>query len=210
VVEEEAQRLGARNTRLVAWGPELSSPLYARETSEDLGVVSAGKSGRDLKTLAVALRVTAQLAVIYDTERQLAEAPEHVRIVRGGGEGADPDAPATYLPARVLADMARASVVAIPARVTTGLIGLTEVNDALALAKPIVMTRVPSFPFDIEEVGCGLLVAPGDVEGWVRALRQLSDPGLRREMGQQGRRFAEREWNYTRFCDVVVETVGRL
>jgi glycosyltransferase involved in cell wall biosynthesis len=184
--------------------------LY-RASGEANGVVSAGKSNRDLETLAVALRQTGASGVVYDLDGALSAPPsQSVRLVRHGDtEGADPDSAGGYLPNRVIADVAAASIVAIPVRDPDRLTGLTEALDALALAKPIVATRSAYFPFDIEAVGCGVWVAPGDAEGWTRALGELSsDAAARREMGAAGRRFAEQEWNYEGFCARLAELIG--
>jgi glycosyltransferase involved in cell wall biosynthesis len=184
------------------WGPDLSSPLYQRR-GESNGVVSAGKSNRDLETLTRALARTGAAGVVYDLESRLTAPPtDAVRLVHpGGADGIDPDSPGGYLAAHAIADTAAASVVAIPVLDTGRLTGLTEAIDALALAKPIVATRSPYFPFDIEAVGCGIWVDATDVDGWTRALKRLlSDPDERAEMGAAGRRFAEQDWNYDRFC----------
>jgi glycosyltransferase involved in cell wall biosynthesis len=210
MVCEQARRLGAPRAEFVRWGPDLSSPLYARTSSEELGIVSAGKNERDLATLIEALRAVPQPALIYDLERQLTQVPAGVQVVRAGGAGADPDAPGAYLAPRVLEDLARASAVAIPLRSRGGLAGLTEVNDALAFGKPVIMTRAPTFPFDLEREGFGLLVEPGDVAGWSAALRRLADAGLRRAMGERARRFAASGWNYAGFCDALVRTFAAL
>jgi glycosyltransferase involved in cell wall biosynthesis len=125
-----------------------------------------------------------------------------VRLIGPGDlDGVDPDAPGQYLATRVLDDIAAASVVAVPVRDPGRLTGLTEVADALALGKPVVASRSPYFPFDIEAVGCGVWVDPDDVYGWARAISKLiSDRDARTQMGTAGRRFAERHWNYERFC----------
>ena len=74
-----------------------------------------------------------------------------------------------------------------------------------------VMTRSPfAQDIDIEAIGCGLWVAPGDVAGWRQALTTLmSDPDRRAEMGAAGRRFAERGWNAEAFGAGVVEIMRR-
>jgi glycosyltransferase involved in cell wall biosynthesis len=96
----------------------------------------------------------------------------------------------------MMEEMARASVVAIALLPGGQLAGLSELNDALALGKPIVMTRTPHIDLDLERIGCGHVIEPGDVEGWRSTLVRLhGDPELRREMGRRGREFAEREWN---------------
>jgi glycosyltransferase involved in cell wall biosynthesis len=193
----------------VPWGPDLSWPSY-RSRGEVNGVVSAGKSNRDLRTLARALDISGAPAVLYDLARVLPEPPSpDVRLIRPGDlDGVDPDAPGQYLAARVLDDIAAASIVAVPVRDPGRLTGLTEIADALALGKPVVASRSPYFPFDIEAVGCGIWVEPEDAEGWARAISHLlADRDARAEMGMAGRRFAERHWNYERFsaglCDLI-------
>jgi len=191
------------------WGPDLAAPLY-QPAGDANGVVSVGKSNRDLPTLAQALARTRTSGVVYDLERRLTQTPNAgVRVVHPGeSEGVDPNSPGGYVPARAIAETAAASIVAIPVLDPGRLTGLTEAVDALALAKPIVATRSPYFPFDIEAVGCGIWVDPGDVDGWVRALERLAgDPGARAEMGAAGRRFAEREWNYEAFCRGLSELI---
>jgi glycosyltransferase involved in cell wall biosynthesis len=191
------------------WGPDLASPLY-RAAGEANGVVSVGKSNRDLPTLAEALAKTGASGVVYDLERRLTQPPsDAVRVVHPGqSAGVDPNSPGGYLPARAIAETAAASIVAIPVLDPARLTGLTEAVDALALAKPIVATRSPYFPFDIEALGCGVWVDPGDVGGWVSALARLAgDPDARAEMGAAGRRFAEREWNYDAFSRGLSELI---
>ena len=89
--------------------------------------------------------------------------------------------------------------------------GLTELNDALALSKPVVMTRSPTaLDVDIEAIGCGIWVDVGDVDGWQRALSLLmSDAALRDRMGAAGRKFAEQGWNQQSYGARVVEIIER-
>lgn len=189
------------------WGPDLRFAGYA-STGEQHGVVSAGKSNRDLTTLVGALADTGLRATVYDTRSAVADAPPAVTLVRPGGPGSDPSSPGAYLFAPVIEHLRGASVVAIPAADPHRLTGLTEVDDALALAKPIVITRSPYMPVDVEAVGCGIAVDPGDRAGWARALERLdADPDLRRAMGRRGRAFAEAGFNYDAFCDAVVAAV---
>jgi hypothetical protein len=191
------------------WGPALDSPLY-RSSSEQAGVVSAGKSNRDLRTLAAALARVDVTALVYDLEGRLPGAPGgRIEVRRPGDVGADPDSPGGFLAATAIGDTARAAIVAIPIGDPNRLTGLTEAADALALGKPILATRTPYFPFDLEEVGCGLWLEPGDVDGWARALERLAgDAALRRQMGDAGRRFAERVWNYDAFCAALSEALS--
>jgi hypothetical protein len=193
------------------WGPDLGWPVY-RSRGEDHGVVSAGKANRDLTTLARALQISGAPAVVYDLARVLPESPSpQVRLITPGGvDRVDPDAPGQYLAARSVGDTAAAAVVAVPIRDPNRLTGLTEVADAMALGKPVIATRSPYFPFDIEAVGCGIWVEVGDAHGWARAISELmSDREARAAMGTAGRRFAQRQWNYARFCAGLCELMQK-
>jgi hypothetical protein len=186
-VYEEVLRIPGRsvtNTSVLPWGPDLLFPGYA--TSEDGGfVVAVGKTGRDYPVLH------------YATQRE--------RIPLRVHEG--PHRPYVEL----LSDLQHAAVIAIPLQNPLAMNGLTELNDALALSKPVVMTRSPTaLDVDIETIGCGILVDVGDVDGWRRALSQLmSDAALRGQMGAAGRQFAEQEWNQRLYGARVVEIVDR-
>ena len=72
------------------------------------------------------------------------------------------------------------------------MLALSEVNDALALAKPIVMTRIGAIDFDPEVVGGGFTVAPGEWPARREAMTLLDgDPPLRARLGRRGRESAE-------------------
>ncbi len=211
VCTELSDHAGTRAARIVhlAWGPDLECPLY-RPAGEGNGVVSAGKSNRDLATLVAAMSACRAPGLVYDLECRLPnEAGTDIRIVRPGrGTGVDPDSTGGFTAARAIADLSAAAVVAIPVNDPARLTGLTEAADAIALAKPIVATRSRYFPFDIEAIGCGIWVKPGDRQGWRTALAALlADPDRRRAMGSAGRRYAERSCNYKIFGDGLIAAV---
>jgi glycosyltransferase involved in cell wall biosynthesis len=193
----ELAGLGVR-ARFMPWGPDLQSKLYI--DSRDGGfAISSGKSNRDVVTFVRALAETGYAGRVFDLGRTVPNAPSHVELVHPGGIGMDPATTSSYLATSVL-DMTRsAGFVAIPISDPARLTGLTEINDALALGKPIVITRSPYTPIDVESVGCGIVVEPGDVHGWVAAINVMRDPAARREMGARGRAFAEKAWNYDLF-----------
>ncbi len=186
-VYEEVLRIPGRsasNTSLLPWGPDLLFPGYA--TYEDGGfVVAVGKTGRDYPVLREATqREGIPLRVHEGSQRPYVE---------------------------LLPDLQHAAVIAIPLQDPFAMNGLTELNDALALRKPVVMTRSPTaLDVDIEAIGCGIWVDVGDVDGWRRALSQLmSDAALRERMGAAGRQFAEQGWNQQSYGARVVEIVDR-
>jgi glycosyltransferase involved in cell wall biosynthesis len=80
--------------------------------------------------------------------------------------------------------------------------GLATFLDAIALAKPVVMTRNPYFGIDIEAEGLGLWAEPDDPESWQAAIEYLlNNPAMAREMGRQGRRFFEEQYCLDLFAE---------
>jgi glycosyltransferase involved in cell wall biosynthesis len=73
--------------------------------------------------------------------------------------------------------------------------GLTPL-EALACGTPVVVSSASSLPEVVGEAG--LLVEPGDVEGWTAALaRLLEDPALRSELREKGLQRA-RDFTWSR------------
>jgi len=68
--------------------------------------------------------------------------------------------------------------------------------EAMAAGLPIVATRAAAIPEVVPDGEAGLLVPPSDPEALAEALdRLLSDPDLRRRLGEAGRRHVERfDW----------------
>jgi glycosyltransferase involved in cell wall biosynthesis len=186
-------------TPLADWGPDLAFARYT-PTGEEL-VVSAGQTERDPATLLAALDGVGLHARVYAAAGEPVPEPDGVEVVR-----TDSAAPLHY--GTVLEDLRRASIVAIPLRPSDRLAGLSEVADALALAKPIVMTRSPAVDFDPDAVGCGISVAPGDVAGWRAALQRLAgDPELRARMGRRGREHAAAGHDAAAFGEAIAAAI---
>lgn len=86
----------------------------------------------------------------------------------------------------------RSSVVAIAARPTTAGSGLTVLMEAMASARPVVLTANPGFEEYVEHGVTGLLVPPGDDEAFADAIASLlRDPEAAAAMGRAGRRVVE-------------------
>jgi glycosyltransferase involved in cell wall biosynthesis len=186
-------------TVALPWGPDLRFQLY--EPAGDEIVVSAGRANRDLATLVAALRDARAPARVYAPAESPVEGAADIEIVRF-------DATNQHW---VLSDLARASVIAIPLADPNLLRGLSELNDALGLAKPVIMTRSPEIDVDIEAIGCGRWVEPGDVRGWRAALDELlGDAPLRREMGARGRAWAREHWNSDLFGERLAAALAAL
>jgi glycosyltransferase involved in cell wall biosynthesis len=73
-------------------------------------------------------------------------------------------------------------------------IGLTSVIEAMAMAKPVISTRNPYYPFDIEKENIGLWA--DNEEEWIKAIELLhTNPQMAEEMGKNGRKLAEEKYN---------------
>ena len=184
------------------WGPDLGFAGYA-STGEQF-VLSAGKTDRDVDTLAAALHGSGVPARVYGlrscTDPTTVAVPTDVHADLGVGGGQQ------FAFEQVITDLQRCAVVAIPLLRADRVLGLTELADALALGKPVVMTANPYIDVDLEAIGCGITVAPGDVQGWRAALQLLwNDPDRRRTMGLAGRAFAEQHWNAELFGATMVQ-----
>ncbi|HEU5188849.1 MAG TPA: glycosyltransferase family 4 protein [Methylomirabilota bacterium] len=83
-----------------------------------------------------------------------------------------------------------ADVVAVPQRDGPDTRGQVPAKlfDAMALARPIVATRVSMIPEILDGGGCGVLVPPGDAAALGAAIERLaSDPEKARELGARAR-----------------------
>jgi glycosyltransferase involved in cell wall biosynthesis len=202
---------------VLGWGADLDFAGFAPRgpAAADAPVVATGKTQRDMRTLLAALRATGLPAHIYGDRDELARGagpiPAHVTVRPVARD--EPTAPLKYDDA-VMADLRAAAVVAIPLPSTDRLAGLTEVVDALACARPMILTRSPYFDFDIERIGCGWWVEPGDVRGWSERLRAaMSDRERLEQMGRAGRAWASDHLNERLFTDglrrVLLEVAAR-
>jgi hypothetical protein len=178
------------------WGPDLAFPGYA-SMGEDV-IVSSGKTERDVGTLLQALEGTGLPARVR-TGPWMSPLPP----------GTEPLADCLY--SDLVPVLARAAVICLPLRSHDAGFGLTELNDALALGKPVVVTRNRYLEVDVEAVGCGIVVEPGDVRGWRDALmRLMGDRDLRRRMGAAGRRYAELHFNADLYGAGLVQIIENL
>ena len=90
-----------------------------------------------------------------------------------------------------------ADVVAVPQRATADTVGQVpaKIFDAMALARPVISTRVSMIPEILD--GCGVVVPPGDVRALAAAIRRLlNDPAEAAALGRAGRARCEAEYSF--------------
>jgi glycosyltransferase involved in cell wall biosynthesis len=77
----------------------------------------------------------------------------------------------------------------------------SKLYEAMASGKAVVLVASGEAAAVVQEYDTGIVVAPGDLEGLVRAIRCLRDnPSLRQELGERGRRAAEAHFDRERVC----------
>jgi glycosyltransferase involved in cell wall biosynthesis len=174
---------------------------FAPRDVEPAFFFACGRTNRDYETLLrAAARVDFPVRLLVSPVLLSGlEVPANVSCVRGP-EDPHTDAGIDYaeLVERLYAP---ALAVLIPRRHDPNdTCGLTNILEALAMGKPIVMTRTGCLDVDVERDGVGLHVEPGDVDGWVTAMRRLlDDPVLVAAMGRRSRALAERRYSIERF-----------
>lgn len=186
------QRFGDRLalSATLPWGPDLqfcTDLMAVPGPVLDIDVVAAGKTNRDFGTLVGASRQRNWKVSIYCADRNLegiGPIPEHVSV--------QSNASGIVLDYRQLYEVsARARIIAVPLFEIDALAGLTSVVDAIALGKPLVMTRNKWLDLDPQAEGFGITVAAGDVAGWTRAIDTiLGDEQLQQRMSENARRVA--------------------
>lgn len=83
--------------------------------------------------------------------------------------------------------------------------------EAMAMAKPVVASRVGGIPEAVEDGVTGVLVPPGNSRELAGALlRLLKDPALRDTMGQAGRKRVETLFSLERTIEELESTYGQL
>ena len=83
--------------------------------------------------------------------------------------------------------------------------------EALALARPVVATRVGGIPEVIEDGASGLLVNPGsDEELADRCITLMDDDHLARRLGIAGRKQVEERFSARVMAEKVAELYGQL
>jgi glycosyltransferase involved in cell wall biosynthesis len=109
---------------------------------------------------------------------------------------------------------AQARAIAIPLHVRWPwpINGLQSLLDALGMGKPVILTRNPWIDIDVERLGIGIWVAPGDVAGWRRAITRLDEePELAAEMGRRARALVDSgERTSARFAKQVMGIFDRV
>jgi hypothetical protein len=155
---------------VLPWGPQQDFFIPTPLPDGPLHVVAAGKSSRDYLTLVDAARqVDVRVTIVCPRDRfPQITLPANVRLIGGSG-GAQP------LEERELTDLYQsAHVIAVPLARIEVMAGLTSLLDALAIHRPVIITRNPNIDIDVEAEHVGWWAEPDDVQSWVVALNEAA------------------------------------
>lgn len=161
---------------------------------------ACGRTNRDYATLlAAAAKVEAPFVILVSREllRGL-EIPSNVRIVEGPKD-AGTDKGISY-PELISEYYSKAKAVLICRRDIPGdTSGLTNLLEALAMGRPVAITRTGALDIDVEAEGVGAFVGPGDAEGWAALLNGwLRDPAILAGMQKRARQVVVTHYNHER------------
>ena len=188
----QSKKANPARMSMVHWGADLAFyDSLKPDGSQPSTFISTGKELRDFKTLIDAFNNTGLPLTLYAQKEQeglFANIRRKENIDLHFGE--------RLMPYELSLLVAQSQCVCICCQPSNYTVGLTTVVEALALGKPILCTRNPQMPMDLEAEGCGIYLEPYDTTGWERAIHYISDhPEEAKEMGRKGRLLAEKYYN---------------
>ena len=198
---EQARRLapGAKVAQL-GWGADLG--IFPRIPYEPKWFLSCGRTLRDQATLCAAASISRRFIRVISPRSPDGPAwPHNVELLSNEGSG---DAVSYQELLHNLYASCAASLIILkydPIEYTG--VGMTNLIEAMAMARPVIVTRTGALPteIDVEKVGCGLHVPPANPAALAEAIEALADdPPRATEMGQKGRELAEKHYNIQRYA----------
>ena len=211
---DDSVKVGKANPKkfhLGHWGADLDfyDRLLAHRV-ERAGFVSSGKEMRDMPTLIKAFNHTGAPLNIYlnhvngDINYREMFAQLHIKpninvcFTNNMGMGVP----------EIAAKVNEHQYVVICCQETKYTVGLTTVVEALALGMPILCSRNPQFPVDVDRDGCGISIPYYNKEGWIEAITYAQNhPEEMAEMGKRGRKLAEEVYNDRRCAEEVAQVL---
>ncbi len=169
--------------------------------------ISSGKELRDMKTLVKAFNATGCQLELYTDGNIYGKELESLGI----HDNIHPYFPQKLIPHELSLLVHNADCVVVCCKETKYTVGLTTVVEALALGKPVICSRNPQIPINLEKEGCGISVPYYDVQGWVDAINYIKEhPQEAREMGRKGLELARTLYNDVRCADDVAKVLLKL
>lgn len=203
-------KVRAERLHVVPWGMDIPSFAIAVAPVAGRGMVfvSSGKEMRDMPTLVEAFNRTGAELQIYINRRNGDIDYDSIFRDMRIKENIHIHFQTQLAPYEISLKVMQADCVCICCQPTKYTVGLTTVVEALALGKPMICSRNPQIPVDIDRERCGITVEYGDTDGWVAAIDHLrSHPDEARAMGLRGQALARTKYNDRRCAAAVAEII---
>lgn len=184
---------------MLAWGADLE--FFPSLRYNPRFFLSCGRTQRDFQTLARGAGIAGHPISILSAPSSPSVAWPANATCPTTGQGKE-TLPFSELLNTYYANCS-ASIIALnqdPAEKTA--VGLTAAIEAMAMARPIIMTKTGAAPgaLDVERRNCGMLIPPNDPQALADAMEYLhTNPGVAEEMGAAGRRQCEEYFNINRY-----------
>jgi glycosyltransferase involved in cell wall biosynthesis len=193
---------GGPTVSFVPFGVDVNAFRPAPDVTPDVDVLSVGADPR--RDFELLLRIASRRP---ELSFHIVAGPEHARTLREmpGNVTLETDLTLEEIRDR----LARARVVALPVRDNSYSGGTTVLLQAMAMAKPVVVSRTAAVDdgYDLENgVNCRL-VPPGDAEAFERALDEETGADAVSSIGTRARETVERGFSWERYTDALWEIV---
>lgn len=171
--------------------------------------LASGKTGRDYHTLVkAAYKTQAEIRIIGPKHQKPESIPLNVQWIDTSSD--PPDQAIDYPTLKEW--YAQCSGICIPlSGDAEDTCGYTNMLEGMAMRKPIIMTRSGCLHIDPASSSFGMLVEPGDSQGWSDAMnRILNDENFASQCGGKGRKIAEEEFSIERFNRDVLSFINEV
>jgi glycosyltransferase involved in cell wall biosynthesis len=185
--------------RFVPLNSTLANASFSEQ--DDGYVLSAGRTLRDYPTLLEAVKNrVGKLVIICGRDDQFTDPiPPHVTILRE----IDFDTYVDYIK--------RCTLLAIPLKSTGRATGQVVMLDAMAIGKPVIVTRTPGTVDYIRDGKNGVLVEPGDVAGLRDAINSLiNDQETRHRLRTQAYRDVQALYTFDTHATLKLKAIHDL
>ena len=168
--------------------------------------LATGKTYRDYATLVKAAKnIAAEIRIIGPTTQKPENLPSNVNWIDTSSN--PPDQAIDYPTLREW--YAQCIAVCIPlSGDADDTCGYTNMLEAMAMRKPVLMTQSGCLHINPETDGFGIQIKPKDTLGWTSAMNHLQEDHEKAlSMGNRGREIVERDFTIKRFNQDVLEFI---
>ena len=180
--------------------------MYERKTPFFL---ATGKTERDYITLIEsACHVKAKIRIIAPLNQKPKELPKNVTWVNSSSN--PPDQAIDYPTLRKWYNQCIAVCIPLSGD-ADDTCGYTNMLEAMAMRKPVLMTKSGCLHVNPETGGFGKLITPKSSLEWSRSMNEiLKDPDLARYYGEKGRELVETDFNKEKFDQSILSFFNTL